>query len=96
MNGHAGSAGDPYGTHSVLYGSRGRCGPDRDDVISRLDHKTIFYLTAHLDACLVRINDLDVIAVQRCLTRDEAIVRVADAAAKRVSSKKSEVRGGIP
>jgi len=35
-----------------------------------------------LNRCLVRINNVDVIAVRQCLTKDEAIVRAADAAVK--------------
>jgi dsRNA-specific ribonuclease len=38
--------------------------------------------------CLVRINDLDIIAVGECLTKDEAIVRAADAAVKLISESK--------
>ena len=38
--------------------------------------------------CAVRINDVDFIAVRECLTKDEAIVRAADAAVKLISGTK--------
>jgi dsRNA-specific ribonuclease len=41
--------------------------------------------------CLVRINNVDVIAVGQCLTKDEAIVRAADAAVKLLSHPKPNV-----
>lgn len=41
--------------------------------------------------CLVRINNVDLIAIGECLTKDEAIVRAADAAVKLISGTKSQV-----
>jgi dsRNA-specific ribonuclease len=43
--------------------------------------------TLRVYRCLVRINSVDVIAVEECLTKDEAIVRAADAAVKLLSSQ---------
>jgi hypothetical protein len=41
--------------------------------------------------CVVRINDVDFIAVGECLTKDEAIVRAADAAVKLISGMNPQV-----
>jgi hypothetical protein len=46
---------------------------------------------SNLYKCLVRINGLDIIVVGECLTKDEAIVRAADAAVKLISETKLQM-----
>lgn len=47
----------------------------------------------HVYQCSVMINDINVITVGGCLTKDEAVIRAADTAAKFVSGAKPQVTG---
>jgi dsRNA-specific ribonuclease len=60
-------------------------GPDKIEYIVGFEESD-----NHVHQCSIRINNIDVVTVGGCLTKDEAVMRAADSAAKLISGAKPQ------